>query len=224
MRHALEPDHLVAVSTLVAEEKRLWPAARLGLVWGLGHQLPLTLLGLPVLLLRLHLPAFLEHAVDLVVGLILIALGVRVVWRLRRDHVHGHAHDHNGHSHTHFHAHGHSHAAGHHDHVHPRPGRDQQGWLSFAIGMVHGMGGSGAVIVLALAAAPTLARGALYLFTFGIGVCLGMFALTLCLVGPAVATLSRFTRVHIALRAAAGAASVVLGALMWYQIVPQLWL
>lgn len=222
MRHALEPDHLVAVSTLVAEENRLWPAARLGLVWGLGHQLPLILLGVPVLLLRLRLPSSLEHLVDLVVGLILIALGIRVVWRLRRQHVHAHLHEHNGHRHTHFHAHGHDQAPHHHGHVHPSPVRERQGWLTFAIGLVHGLGGSSAVVVLALGAAPTLVRGVLYLLTFGTGVCVGMFALTLCLIGPAVSTLSRFTRVHTALRVAAGLISVALGVFMWVQILPGL--
>lgn len=222
MRHALEPDHLVAVSTLVAEERRLWPAARLGLVWGLGHQLPLMVLGVPVLLLRLQLPATLEHAVDLAVGLILVLLGLRVVWRLRTERVHQHRHEHNGHSHVHFHTHQDSPGHRHHGHLHPMPGRDRQGWITFGVGLVHGFGGSGAIVVLALAAAPTLLSGALYLLTFGAGVCAGMFALTLCLVGPAVAAVSRVRWLHEAARAVAGGTSVALGVYMCWSILPRL--
>src|SRR3712207_4191079 len=118
MRHSLEPDHLVAVSTLVAEERRLWPAARLGLLWGLGHLLPLTLIGLPVLLLRLELPAALENTIDLGVGLLLIGLGLYTLWRLRRERVHFHLHEHHHRPHAHFHAHE-PEAAHSHPHAHP---------------------------------------------------------------------------------------------------------
>ncbi|MDR5689805.1 MAG: urease accessory protein UreH, partial [Armatimonadota bacterium] len=92
VRHALDPDHLVAVSTLVAEERRLWPAARLGLWWGAGHLLPIAAVGLPLLALRVRLPEAWEHTVDLGVGVLLVVLGLRTLWALRRERVHFHVH------------------------------------------------------------------------------------------------------------------------------------
>lgn len=219
MRHALDPDHLVAVSTMVAEERRLWPAARLGLIWGIGHLLPIAAIGLPVLWLRWELPPAMEDAVDLGVGLLLVVLGLRTLWLLRRERVHFHVHEHDGRVHAHFHTHAHGHD---HTHAHPLPGGDRRALITFFIGMAHGLAGSGAAAVLALTAAPSTASAILYLLVFGAGTCAGMFAVTLCVAAPALATVSRFSALHGAVRAAAGLASVGLGAFMWWEILPRL--
>ena len=241
MRHALDPDHLVAVSTLVAEERRLWPAARLGLVWGLGHLVPLAAVGLPALLLRLQLPAAMEDVVDLGVGLLLVGLGTRTLWRWRRDGVHFHRHQHGTYAHAHFHVHGHRRRTitlrprrsapasaplaagthGPHGHAHPLDDRRRR-WITFGIGMVHGLAGSGAAAILALTSAPTVASGAGYLLAFGLGTCAGMFAMTLCVAAPALAALSRAGAVHGLVRATAGLASIALGVILWLEIVPEL--
>lgn len=213
VRHALDPDHLVAVSTLVAEERRLWPAARLGLTWGLGHLLPIALVGLPVLLFRLKLPEGLEHVVDLGVGVLLMALGAHTLWQLVRARLQLDRHEHEGHVHVHIHGRG---------HTHPLPTRDRRGLLTFGIGMIHGLAGSGAAAVLALAAAPTLATGAGYLLVFGLGTCAGMFATTLCIAAPAVAAVSRCGGLHRAVRAASGLASIAVGIMLWIELLPQL--
>lgn len=225
MRHSLDADHVVAVSTLVAEEHRPWPAARLGFVWGLGHLLPLTLAGLPIMLLRLTLPATMEQTVDLGVGLLLVALGVRTLWRLRQDRVHFHVHVHGGQEHAHFHPHGkdatHSHP-GVHDHVHPLPGRERRTLLTFFSGVMQGLAGSGAAVVLALTAAPSLISGVAYLMAFGVGNIIGMFAMTLLVAAPVLSGLARFRAWHGTIRMAAGLSSVALGVFMWYNILPQL--
>ncbi len=196
MRHALDPDHLVAVSTLVAEERRLWPAARLGLIWGLGHLLPLALVGLPMLLLRIQLPETMDLAVDLGVGLLLVGLGVRTLWRLRQERAH-------------FHLQG---------------SKANRGWLlAFGIGAMHGLAGSGPAAVLAVTAtAPSLVGAFYYLLAFGLGTCLGMLAMTLCIAAPALASASRFETIHRTIRIGAGLASVSVGLMMWYEILPQL--
>lgn len=218
IRHALEPDHLAAVSALVVEERRLWPAAKLGLLWGIGHLTPLVVIGLPLLVFDLRLPEAWEHWTDAGMGLLLVALGLRTLsalWR-SRSHVHGHRHDGDWHLHLHTHAHG----DGHEGH-HPEPdgsqaaGRARSGLVSLGFGMLHGLAGSGGAAVLSLAAAPDRVTGVWYLLVFGLGTCLGMFGATLCLGAPAARMASRHQTIQIGLRAGAGLCSVVVGLLMW---------
>lgn len=217
IRHALDPDHLAAVSALVAEERRLWPAARLGLIWGAGHLVPIALLGIPVLVFRLALPPALEHFTDLMVGLLLVALGLRTLWRLRREGVHMHLHRHGGRWHAHFHAH-----AGDAAHRHGHGEGRRRGRMTFLIGIMHGLAGSGAAAVLALGAAPSPDAAIGYLLAFGLGTCAGMFATTLGVGAPALVATARFARLHALVRAAAGLASLGVGLLLWAEILPQL--
>lgn len=217
VRHALDPDHLVAVSTMVAEERRLWPAARLGLWWGAGHLLPISAVGLPLVALHLHLPQVWEHGVDLGVGVLLVSLGLRTLWNLRRQRVHLHVHEHDGSVHPHFHSH--SHGPGH-AHIHPTPAG--RGRLSFLIGVVHGLAGSGAAAVLAMTAAPSLAAAVGHLLAFGIGTWAGMFFATLCIAAPTLAATTRWEQGYSLARALAGLASVAVGLWMWADLLPQL--
>lgn len=210
MRHALDPDHVVAVSALVAEERRMWPAARLGALWGLGHLLPLALVGAPVMLLRLQLPAAMENVVDLGVGFLLVVMGVRTLYRLYRERIGFREHIHPGgeSEHGHFHP---GDQGRTHSHTHPLPGSDRRGLLTVLVGMVHGLAGSGAAVVLALAAAPSVEAGLGYLLVFGAGTCLGMFLMTLCIAAPALTAVSRFSAAHGSVRVAAGLASMAVG-------------
>ncbi|HYF92855.1 MAG TPA: sulfite exporter TauE/SafE family protein [Symbiobacteriaceae bacterium] len=216
MRHALDPDHLVAVSTLVSEERSLWPAARLGAIWGAGHLLPIAAVGLPVLLLRLELPHAMESVVDLGVGLLLVVLGIRTLMRLRQERIHAHVHDHGGRGHAHFHGHAGDRT---HGHIHEVTRRN---WLSFGVGALHGLAGSGPAALLALAAAPSVGGGVIYLLAFGAGTALGMFMATLCIAAPAIASISRVGALQGAVRVAAGFASVCLGLTMWVGNLPSL--
>ncbi len=215
VRHALDPDHLVAVSTLVAEQRRLWPAARLGLLWGLGHLLPIAALGLPLVALRLQLPEAWEHGVDLGVGVLLVLLGLRTLAGLRRERVHFHVHEHSGYLHQHFHRHD---SSPHHDHVHPV--RARAGAVSFFVGVMHGLAGSGAGAVLAMNASPSTLAAVAYLLAFGLGTVCGMFATTLCVAAPTLVATSRWSMAYVAVRAAAGIASIGVGAWMWLELLP----
>lgn len=217
VRHALDPDHLVAVSTLVAEERRLWPAARLGLWWGVGHLLPISAVGLPLVALQLHLPDVWEHAVDLGVGVLLVFLGLRTLWNLRRERVHFHVHEHDGSVHPHFHSHAHG---PDHSHIHPLPAG--RGRVTFLIGVVHGLAGSGAAAVVAMTAASSVVVAVGYLLAFGAGTVAGMFFATLCIAAPTLAATARWEQVYSLARALAGVASVGVGVWMWVELLPHL--
>jgi hypothetical protein len=131
LRHATDPDHLAAVTALVAStrDRAARRAGRLGLAWGLGHAISLTAFGLPLLLLHSVLPERVEQGAETVIGLVIVYLAVRLLLRWR-------------HGGLHFHPHPDAHRA-----------RTQVG--AFGIGLVHGMGGSAGVAVLLLAAMPS---------------------------------------------------------------------
>jgi high-affinity nickel permease len=146
LRHATDPDHIAAVTTLVAAERERAArrAARLGVFWGLGHALTLIVFGVPVLLFEQYLPAPLQRSAETAVAALIVFLAARLLIRWRSGY---------------FHAHAHAHPRSHHHHRHAV--RSPSG--AFAIGLVHGMGGSAGVAVLLLAAVPSraLAVGAL---------------------------------------------------------------
>jgi len=156
LRHASDPDHLVAVSTLVADTRgrAARAAARLGAAWGLGHATTLLAFGLPVLLVRSYLPRVVEQSAEALIGVIIIALAARLLLRWRRGayHLHVHAHDGERHLHMHSHARESRHA---HRHVVRTPRQ------AFSIGLVHGTAGSGGVAVLLIAAISSTATPAL---------------------------------------------------------------
>jgi ABC-type nickel/cobalt efflux system permease component RcnA len=161
LRHATDPDHLAAVTTLIAgtEERAAKAAARLGVAWGSGHATSLFLFGVPIVLFKAYLPHRVEQGAETAVGLLIIGLAAWLLVRWRRGifHVHVHGHDR-------LHAHGHVHPSGHpHETVRARSPRQ-----AFGIGLVHGTGGSAGVGVLLLSSINdhVLAVGALAIFAF----------------------------------------------------------
>jgi hypothetical protein len=152
LRHASDPDHLVAVSTLVAgENERPWRrAGRLGLAWGLGHATTLVALGIPIVLAGGYLPELLQRLAEALVGVVIVALALRLLrrWRLGGFHVHTHEHDGVVHRHVHRHAGRLEPHPVRHGHAHPVPRTEAQ---SFGVGLVHGVGGSAGVGLLLLA-------------------------------------------------------------------------
>jgi ABC-type nickel/cobalt efflux system permease component RcnA len=173
LRHAADPDHLVAVSTLVAgrRDRAARNAAHLGAAWGAGHAVTLIGLGLPALVLRAYLPKALETTAEAAVGVIIVLLAVRMLvnWRRGRFHVHRHEHDGDLHSHVHSHAQDRDHS-----HVHPL----RTPWQAFSIGLAHGTSGSGAVAVLIVAAVPNRTIGALALLVIALGSAMSMTMLS----------------------------------------------
>lgn len=175
LRHATDPDHLVAVSTLVATEpeRPLRHAGFLGLAWGAGHATTLLVLGLPVVLLGTAVPPLLQEVAELLVALVVMALGLRLLLRWRAGRFHAHVHRHDGVVHRHLHDHEH---AGHeHGHVHALARSPAQ---AFGVGLVHGIGGSAAVGVLLLVSIGQRLDATIALLTFAAGTAASMVFLS----------------------------------------------
>jgi ABC-type nickel/cobalt efflux system permease component RcnA len=216
LRHATDPDHLTAVSALVASEDDRGPrrAGLLGAAWGGGHAGALFLLGLPIVLFGSYLPDRLQQALEVTVGIVIVALGVRLLVRWRRGYFHVHVHRHDGgvvHAHPHVHEgpHGVAHQHRHADAL----GRSPR--TAFGIGVVHGAGGSAGVGVLLVAAVPGRAASLAALAVLAIGTALSM-ALVSAGFGYALSRgplLRRFERAAPLF----GAGSVAFG--VWYVLV-----
>lgn len=177
LRHATDPDHLTAVSTLVLGSPLdgARRAGALGLAWGLGHATTLLAFGLPVVLFRHYLPAGLLRAAEAAIGVVIIFLAGRLLLRWARGYFHNHSHSHHGLEHSHPHVHeaaGAHHLAGH-SHVHAESlGRTPL--AAFGIGLVHGLGGSAGVGILVVGAASSQARAVAALTLFAGGTALSM--------------------------------------------------
>jgi ABC-type nickel/cobalt efflux system permease component RcnA len=181
LRHASDPDHLAAVSTLIASdpEDGTRRAGRLGLSWGAGHALTLAVFGLPTVLLQTYLPDRFQAAAEAAVGVVIMLLALRLLVRWRAGHYHAHAHRHGDLEHRHLHPH---HTLEHeheHEHEHDpgaRLGRTR--WQAFGIGLVHGTGGSAGVSVLLLAAIPGKTEAVAALIVLAAGTAVSMALLS----------------------------------------------
>lgn len=221
MKHATEADHLAAVATLASGRQSLAHTMRQGIAWGLGHTLTLMVFGGIVLALGKSVPAGMEQALELAVALMLIALGADVLRRLVRQKIHFHAHQHAADT-LHVHAHSHAgaetaqkarHEAQPHEHPHGVPLR------ALAVGMMHGMAGSAALILLSLEAVQSLSTGLAYIALFGVGSIAGMALLSVAIALPLrLSATAHLTWLHRGLTAAVGLFSCLLGALMVYRI------
>jgi ABC-type nickel/cobalt efflux system permease component RcnA len=166
LRHASDPDHLVAVTSLVAaDDGGTRSATRLGAWWGLGHAAILVALGVPLIVFKSALPTWLEGGAEKAVGVVIIVLALRVTWKWARGHYHAGRHAHPaGHDLPEGGAHRHLRRgevdAAHRHHAVRTPRQ------AFGIGLLHGLAGTGAVVVLLLAALPTRLEAALSLAVF----------------------------------------------------------
>jgi ABC-type nickel/cobalt efflux system permease component RcnA len=184
LRHATDPDHLTAVSTLVLSERPGGGgrAGLLGLAWGAGHAVTLFACGLPVVLLGRALPDGVARAAELAVGVLIAALAVRLLVRWRRGAFHSHPHRHGALRHAHPHAHerlpgaGGDHAEAAHGHPHAE-GLGRTPLAAFGIGLVHGVGGSAGAGVLVVAALPAAGVAALALFAAGTALSMALASL-----------------------------------------------
>uniref|UniRef100_UPI0035CBB88A HoxN/HupN/NixA family nickel/cobalt transporter n=1 Tax=uncultured Bradyrhizobium sp. TaxID=199684 RepID=UPI0035CBB88A len=186
MQHALEADHIAAVSSIAARRTDVRDIVRHGLTWGLGHTLTLFVCAGAAILLGRAIPEQLARPLETAVGLMLVGLGTHVLWRLWRDRVHFHAHSHDDGT-RHIHIHGHcDETIPHQDSA--RSHRHGFRWRTLLVGLMHGMAGSAALLVLAVAQAGNPAAGMAYVLLFGIGSMLGMGALSLVIAVPLAAS------------------------------------
>jgi hypothetical protein len=214
MQHALEADHIAAVSSIAARRSNVGDIVKHGLTWGLGHTLTLFVFAGAAILLGHAIPEHLSRPLETAVGIMLVGLGAHVLWRLWRDRVHFHQHRH-GHGTDHFHLHSHAadpvpHQRSSHAHRHGFR------WRTLLVGLMHGMAGSAALLVLAVTQAASSAYGLLYVLLFGIGSMLGMGALSIVIAVPLVVSARWLTWANRTLQGVVGIVTIGIGAITIY--------
>jgi sulfite exporter TauE/SafE len=209
LKHATEADHLAAVSTIVSEKKNLFTASIVGGLWGIGHTISLFAVGILVVFLKLQISESLEARLEGCVGIMLVLLGLNALRKLfQASKVHIHSHEHDGHLHTHIHAHGTKTAEVSHHRLSPR---------SVLIGMVHGLAGSAALMLLVVPTIPSPGIALLYILIFGVGSIGGMMAMSFLIGLPFHFTAGRFDVLNKGIRLVAGVFSFGLGASIIYE-------
>jgi sulfite exporter TauE/SafE len=209
LRHATEADHLAAVSTIVSEKKNLLTASLVGGLWGIGHTASLFAVGAAVILLKVQIPESLESKLEGCVGVMLVLLGLNALRKIfSAERFHFHAHSHNGRQHAHFHTHETEEKEPSHHNLSPR---------SVLVGMVHGLAGSAALMLLVVPVINSRAVALAYILIFGLGSIAGMMLMSLAVGLPFHLTAGRFEVLNKGIRFVAGAFSLVLGASIMYE-------
>lgn len=219
LKHATEADHIVAVSTIVSEQRSLLRSCAVGALWGIGHTAALIFVGILVLALRVTVPQGVAHWLEFGVALMIIGLGLSALLRAlsgrrRRRDVHLHKHNHDGvsHVHLHFHEHETEHTGGAvaaHSHAVSRIG-----FKPLLVGAMHGLAGSAALTLLVLTQIQSTALGLVYLAVFGLGSIAGMFLMSGLIGLPFALSARKLGGVHYGLQTVAGALSIAFG--LWY--------
>lgn len=213
--HALDPDHVIAVTTLVCNNRSLRKSISSAIVWGLGHTIVLLIAGLLVLALKVVIPDRLISIFEIVAGVLLIALGAWVIRPLIAEKMRGHAHENHDHEHHHDHSHTHDHSDSH-THEHPRSHEHGHYHLhkSAFTGAIQGLGGSAAIMLVTLTTVSSVELGLIFILFFGLGVIASMVCIG-CLVGSIIAyTAANLEKVHRIIVATTGSASIIIGLLI----------
>ncbi len=247
MRHATDPDHVVAVTTILSREHRIGVAARIGVIWGLGHTLTVLLVGAAIIVFKIAIPVRLGLGMEFAVAVVLILLGVGAASNVLRQGAkyllgdsirdsgpaesHTHAHAHSGEIHAHPHSH--SESPDHHfyeaaDPLHGKldlPSERPESFAarrpflrSFSVGLVHGLAGSAAIALLVLTAIPEPLWATLYLVIFCLGTIVGMGLITTAISAPFIIASRRVAWFHRGLVTGAGLLSFGFGIFLAYQI------
>lgn len=234
MRHATDPDHVIAVTTIVSRQGSIRNAATIGVLWGLGHTITIFAIGSAIILFDLVIPPRVGLAMEFSVGLMLILLGMLnlsgILQRVSETasalqpgaHTHSHSHGDYVHSHAHLHnpeKHGHA------ENATPVVWMDRklgglglfQAARPLAVGVVHGLAGSAAVALLVLTTIRVPLWAVFYLLVFGVGTIAGMMLITAAIAVPFTLSEKRFVRVNRGLALVSGLASLGFGLLIAYQ-------
>jgi hypothetical protein len=209
MQHALEADHIAAVSSIAARRVDVGDIVKHGLTWGLGHSLTLFAFAGAAILLGHAISQHFARPIEVAVGVMLVGLGAHVLWRLWRDRVHFHRHGH-GDGTVHFHAHSHAgetvcYARAAHAHAHGFR------WRTLLVGLMHGMAGSAALLVLAVSRASSAPAALGYVALFGIGSMVGMGALSAMIAVPLAVSARWLTWANSGLQGAVGVITTAIG-------------
>lgn len=245
MRHATDPDHVIAVTTIVSRERCLIAASRVGIVWGLGHTLTVLAVGAAIIIFKIAIPARLGLAMEFAVAIVLVLLGLGafaslvqlVVRRIAETPVaveqslvvHSHAHDHGFGQHRHPHVHSdscdHTSEQVPPQHEHSLPAGALSSFAirrpllrSFCVGLVHGLAGSAAIALLVLTAIPQPLWATLYLAIFCLGTIVGMGLITTAIATPFAVAAQRMSWMHQSLVTGSGLLSFGFGLFLVYQL------
>ncbi|HST09758.1 MAG TPA: hypothetical protein VLL05_05245 [Terriglobales bacterium] len=236
IRHATDPDHVIAVTTIVSRQQSIRHAGVIGILWGLGHTITIVLVGTGIIVFNLTIPPRIGLAMELAVGLMLIVLGVLnltgitrwITERFTPEHtasvVHSHIHRHGGEAYVHTHEHDPDAHLGFEE----KPQGPGQRLLQrlglyqllrpLAVGIVHGLAGSAAVALLVLTTIHEPRWAIVYLLVFGLGTIAGMMVITMLMGVPFAYTGQRFERFNRGLSVASGLISVAFGLFITFQI------
>jgi high-affinity nickel-transport protein len=244
MRHATDPDHIIAVTTIVSREHRLVMASRIGIAWGFGHTLTVLAVGALIIFFKIAIPVRLGLAMEFAVAIVLILLGVgaaagliqRIVRRLMRTSspspanrpltVHSHVHNHGAQAHRHPHVHAGRHLEMHEDVDHglalkmpsPRFSLRRPLLRAFGVGLVHGLAGSAAIALLVLTAIPQPLWATIYLAIFCIGTIIGMGIITTAIATPFMLAAERMLWINQGLVTSSGLLSFAFGLFLAYRL------
>ena len=205
LKHTFDPDHIVAISTIVSRNKNVKRSLLHGALWGMGHTITLLLTGSLILIFKIVIPQKLTLTFELLVGAVLVFLGINVLLKLMKSRIHLHKHRHNKVTHSHFHSHKESSA---HIHIHK----------SFMVGMLHGLAGSAALMLIVLASVKSIPQGLYYIGAFGIGLTLGMLIVSGIISLPFILT-KKFDNINLGLKIFTGIVSISLGFSIVYRIM-----
>jgi ABC-type nickel/cobalt efflux system permease component RcnA len=210
IKHAIEPDHVIAVSTIASQSKKLWKSSLAGVFWGIGHTATLFIVGMFFILMKGEIPEKWAMSLEFLVGIMLIYFGITAIKSFGNIHVHTHDHDEDLHKHVHSHNH-----HGTHNHVHKH--KEASYVKSMWMGLIHGLAGSAAMVLLTMTTVNSVWEGALYILVFGAGTVLGMLFFTTIIGIPFVLS-SKKLSINKALTQITGFISTAYGVYYMYNL------
>ena len=231
IRHATDPDHVVAISTIVAKQKRLQSATAIGALWGIGHTVTVFVVGVGIIMFHIIIPPRIGLFMEFIVALVLIALGVlnltgvleKIIHKVTPEHAHQHIHLHlfSGEPHIHIHE--------HEARTSTESGKfslnrliAELGWFQLArpvfIGLVHGLAGSAAIALLVLSTITNPQIAVVYLLIFGLGTILGMMLITTLLGLPIIYSATKFAHINHYITSFSGIISLAFGLYLAWEI------
>lgn len=199
IKHALDADHIAAVSTIVSRNKSIKESSLVGMFWGFGHAIALLAIGFIILLLKIAIPEKIALSFELIVGIMLVLLGINLLMQIYKDKVHVHKHNHGKEKHIHFHTHKHTRQ---HSHTHSS---------SLYIGLLHGLAGSAALSLLVLSTINSIWLGLLYILIFSIGSIMGMMLISSIIAIPFKLIPKKLENTKTLLRASSALISIIIG-------------
>lgn len=202
VKHSFEADHIIAVSTIASDQKNPFKAALVGTFWGIGHTTTLLIIGILVLLLKISIPQKVSISLEGLVGIMLIILGVRALIKAKSFHIH--KHEHRKKVHEHFHLEDQQVKHSHH--------------MPFLVGFVHGVAGSGALMLLVLSTIPSIMVGLYYILVFGLGSIIGMSMMSFIIGVPFLYSKNRLPKLENYLRIGAGILSIFFGIYVIFEV------